>query len=174
MNPLAKWKVVTYMVALFAAGAVTGSVVSYRVGRRAMNRPHAPADYLRARYDKLGLSPEQAKKIEPMIEAAGAQLRKEQADYIKRIHQIKDEFNGKIASELTPEQNQKLDEMDRQRHEEQERRELDRKNDRKKGKPQSDLQTTNQVRLNENFEWFERRGGVGPDCNNSKLSPPRL
>src|SRR5260370_34873111 len=109
-----------------------------------------------------------------MIEAAGAQLRKEQADYIKRIHQIKDEFNGKIADELTPEQKQKLDEMDRQRHEEQERREWDRKNDHKKGKPQSDLQTTNQVQLNENFEWFEHRGGLGPGCKNSKPPPPRF
>ncbi|HEX4646583.1 MAG TPA: hypothetical protein VH598_13350, partial [Verrucomicrobiae bacterium] len=138
------------------------------------NRPHAPVDYLRARYDKLELSPEQAKKIEPMIEAAGAQLRREQMDYMKRIHQIKVEFNGKIAGELTPEQKQQLDEMDRQRHEEQERRELDRKNERKKEKTQPDLQTTNQVQLNENLEWFERRVDLWPDCQNSKLSPPRL
>lgn len=174
MNPLGKWKVVTYMVVLFAAGAVTGSVVSYRVGKRVQNRPHAPGDYIRARYDKLSLSPDQARKIEPMIEAAGAQLRKEQMDYMKRIHQIKVEFNGKIAGELTPEQKQKLEEMDRQRHEEQERREMDRKNERNKGKTQSDPQTTNQVQLNENFEWHERRVDRWPDCSSSKLFPPRL
>jgi hypothetical protein len=174
MNPLAKWKVVTYMVVLFAAGAVTGSVVSYRVGKRVQNRPRSPVDYIRARYDKLDLSPDQAKKIEPMIEAAGAQLRREQMDYMKRIHQIKVEFNGKIAGELTPEQKQKLDEMDRQRRQDQERRELDRKNERKKEKPQSDLQSTNQVQLNENFEWFERRVDVWPECNSSKPASPRL
>ncbi len=74
--------------------------------------------YLKERFQsKLGLTPEQSKVIEPILEKMSDDLKSVRQDTSKRISALMKTSYDQIARQLTPEQRKKLDEMQKDRHE---------------------------------------------------------
>jgi Spy/CpxP family protein refolding chaperone len=115
MNNLSKWKICSYLAAIFLAGAVAGGFVGLKAGARMMFRPPKPEVMTERVYDelqsRLNLTPEQAKKIKPLIN-----------DSIIRFQtivraDISTAFSNSIAlisAELTPEQRVKFSELQKE------------------------------------------------------------
>ena len=75
MTSPGKWKLGVYVLAIFLAGAGSGALIGWQVCRRTPVAPVPPAEIgarLRARFQsQLALTPDQAQKIEPMIDQIG-------------------------------------------------------------------------------------------------------
>lgn len=118
MNGLSKTKLILYLAAIFLAGGVTGVTVALRVSRQTLAEGPRPtrldARYLKERFQsRLALTPGQAKVIEPILEKMSEDLKSVRQDAIKRISAIMKSSYDQIDKELTPEQRQKLEEMQR-------------------------------------------------------------
>jgi len=123
-----KGKLILYLVLLFVAGAVTGSVITYgSVQRTGLGGPPRPPGdivaHLKQKFQtRLDLTPEQQAKINPMVEKAGVALRAAHDDSTKQFARIFDDLNAQVATVLTPEQKTKLEEMEREHREWENRR----------------------------------------------------
>jgi Spy/CpxP family protein refolding chaperone len=121
MNGLSKTKLTLYLAAIFLAGGVSGAMLALRVSRQTMAEAPRPgrldARYLKERFQsRLALTPEQAKVIEPILEKMSEELKSVRQDATKRISAIMKSFYDQIGKELTPDQRQKLDEMQKDHH----------------------------------------------------------
>jgi hypothetical protein len=119
MNQPSKGKLISYVVSLFLVGAITGSALTYSfVGRhhgRGEHPPRGMQDRMRADLKaRLGLTDAQSKKIDPMIEKAGAELQSIQTNTMQRVSQVIESLHAQIRPELTPEQKIKLEEMEKE------------------------------------------------------------
>ena len=121
MNSLGKWKLGVYVMALFLAGAGSGALIAWQVCRRMPVPPLPPAEIgarLRARFQsQLALTPDQAQRIEPMVDQAMRRveaIRKETAGHVfanvSHLHE-------QVLTVLTPEQKVKFEELERERRE---------------------------------------------------------
>ncbi|MDB6122609.1 MAG: hypothetical protein JWQ71_1602 [Pedosphaera sp.] len=116
MNQPSKGKLVLYVVSLFLVGAITGSALTYSiVGKRRGHGDRPPrgvTEHMRTELkSKLGLTDEQSKKIDPMIDKAGAELQGVQTNTMQRVSQVIESLHAQIRPELTAEQKVKLEEM---------------------------------------------------------------
>lgn len=122
MNSLSKTKLILYLMAIFVAGGVTGAVVALKADKQMMTEAPRPARletrYLRDRFQsKLGLTPAQSQVIEPILEKMSEDLKSIRQDATKRISAIMKTSYDQISKQLTPEQRQKLDEMQKDHRE---------------------------------------------------------
>lgn len=129
MNKLTKWKLISYLVALFLAGGVTGAVLTHKLddkrpGPRGPGGPGGRGDrgdftlHIKEKLQtKLDLTPQQMEKIQPLLEKSGAELRKEHEESMKQFGKIIDDLNAQIVTVLTPEQKTKFEEMQKERRE---------------------------------------------------------
>ena len=79
-------------------------------------RPHDMELRERTRlHDGLGLTPDQAQKVDPLLAKGFADIRTIHMETMQRIGKVIDATHVQIAALLTPEQKRKLDEMERQR-----------------------------------------------------------
>ena len=116
-----KSKLVVYLVLLFVLGGVTGSGITYKLvkthapGRRPGHSPPDFTERMRADFQsRLGLSPEQMQKINPMIDQAGVELRSIQTNTMQRVSQVFDNLHAQMRPQLTPEQITRLEEMQKE------------------------------------------------------------
>jgi len=117
MNSRSRWLAVLALLAIFAAGGVTGWLV------RPLGRPHGPprgddlAAHMRARLTReLSLTPDQVGKISPIIAESAAELDRMRREGEGRVGKTIDEMNSRISLLLTPAQIEKLAAMrDRRR-----------------------------------------------------------
>ncbi|HEY0945254.1 MAG TPA: hypothetical protein VGD81_08295 [Opitutaceae bacterium] len=112
----ASWKVALAFTGVFLAGAVAGGIVSLRVAKSLHAKKGSEgfvASQMERFTDALDLTPEQRTKIKPILDSAGDDLRRLRAE----TAQIFQWMEGGIASELTPEQKEKFDEMQRKQRE---------------------------------------------------------
>src|SRR6266849_3102633 len=119
MNSALKWKLIAGCLLVFIAGGATGMFVTMAIGHHFMFGPHrhglvAQAMKNRLRW-QLRLTDEQMAKVSPIIEKTGAQLEEIRGDTGRRVRETIAEAHREIAPILTPEQQQRLQQMEERR-----------------------------------------------------------
>src|SRR6266705_5211027 len=119
MNSALKWKLIAGFVLVFLAGGATGVFVSAATAHRFFFGPHPHglvAQAMRNRLQwQLRLTDEQLTKISPIIEKTGAQLEEIRGDTGRRVRETIAEAHREIAPILTPEQQERLKQMEERR-----------------------------------------------------------
>jgi hypothetical protein len=115
MNRALKWKLVAGFVLVFVAGGMTGAFIVASQTRHFLFGPNhgAIAERMRHRLRfQLHLTDEQMTKISPIIDKTATQLETIRAETGRRVHETFAEAHREIATELTPEQRTKLQEIE--------------------------------------------------------------
>lgn len=119
MNNALKWKLAFAFLLVFIAGVTTGGLLStHHIKRRFLGPPHSGDVSGRMREHlkrALDLTPEQAEKIAPIVDATSARLEAIRVETAERVRRVMEESKREIAPQLTPEQQKKLQEL-KQRH----------------------------------------------------------
>lgn len=124
MTTALKWKLVLGCLLIFVAGGVTGAWVWHAQMRHPHMRHSADkmAQHMMARLQhQLVLTPEQVNRLEPFVRQMAAELERIRRETGKQVHQVMEESHNRMVPVLSPEQRQKLEEMER-RHERRARR----------------------------------------------------
>jgi Spy/CpxP family protein refolding chaperone len=120
MNRALQWKLIAGFLLVFLAGGLTGAFVGASHARHFFKFHHREdiSERMRQRLQRdLDLTPEQVAKISPIIDKAGGQLQQVRRDTGQRVHEILTEAHRQMAPNLTDEQRQKLQRMEkRHRH----------------------------------------------------------
>jgi Spy/CpxP family protein refolding chaperone len=118
MNGGLKWKLIAGFVLVFVAGIAAGIFFSASFAHTALfgpGRAHI-RDRMRNRLrSELRLSDEQVAKISPVIDKAADQIDSIRTDTARHVRETFAEAHREIAADLTPEQRQKLQEIE-ERH----------------------------------------------------------
>ena len=118
MMPLAKWKMIGYAAALFAAGAVSGGALGVYETKARLFQPQQEQDValrMRARLQKrLELTPDQMAKLAPIIDSAAKDLHAIRTDNAQRVGKVFESAYSQISAILTPEQRVKLEQMQKE------------------------------------------------------------
>ena len=118
MIRLMTWKTIAYAAALFIAGGITGAAVGVAVEKGAMfrpPRPHDMAQQMRNRLrSRLALTSDQLQKIDPIIQKTSDDLKVIHQETTVRVAQLMENCNAQIAASLSPEQKQKLEQMEKE------------------------------------------------------------
>ncbi len=144
MNGLSKTKLMLYLAAIFVAGGVTGAAIAVKTTKQMIEETPRPARF-ESRYfkekfqSKLDLAPEQSKAIAPILDKMCEDLKSVRQDTTKRISAIMKTSYEQIGKELNPEQRKKLDAMQKERHEDRDRRDTQHR----RFKPWSDSRRSN-------------------------------
>ena len=119
MNSALKWKLIAGFLLVFLAGGATGVFVSAATAHRFLFGPHRHGYAAHAMKNRLQwqlrLTDEQMAKISPIIEKTGAQLEEIRGETGRRVRETIAEAHREIAPVLTPEQQQRLQQME-ERH----------------------------------------------------------
>ena len=118
MNSALKWKLIAGFLLVFIAGCATGVFVTMAIGHHFMYAAHggpaAQAMKNRLRW-QLRLTDEQMTKIGPILDKAGGQLEEIRGDTGRHVRDVLTEAHREIAAYLTPEQQQRLKQMEERR-----------------------------------------------------------
>lgn len=118
MNGALKWKLAFAFLLVFVAGVTTGGLLStLHMRRHFLGPPHSGAvgDRMREHLRRaLDLTPEQAAKISPIVDATSAKLEAIRIETAQRVRTAMEESERQISPELTPEQQKKLQNMKRE------------------------------------------------------------
>jgi Spy/CpxP family protein refolding chaperone len=119
MNQALKWKLIAGFILVFVAGGISGAFLGGLYARHLFFGFHRPEligarmkERLRA---ELNLTPEQVAKISPIIDKTAAQLRDIRRDTARRVHETIAEAHRQMATNLSDEQRQKLQQIE-ERH----------------------------------------------------------
>jgi gas vesicle protein len=115
MNSALKWKLIAGFVLVFLAGGATGVFVSAATAHHFIgaHRHGFAAQAMKNRLQwQLRLTEEQMAKISPIIEKTGAKLEEIRGDTGRRVRETIAEAHREIAPNLTPEQQQRLKDME--------------------------------------------------------------
>jgi hypothetical protein len=109
MNRFRKLKIALYLTSLFLAGVGTGVFVSFQVARHMMPSEARMTDrWSHELQSRLKLSPEQTRKITPMIRRTIGEFKATLcADALATLSRS----DAQISAELTPEQKVKFEEL---------------------------------------------------------------
>lgn len=120
MNHALKWKLIAGFVLAFVAGGITGVALGGLHARHLFFEFHHP-ELIGVRMkeqfrSELHLTPEQMTKISPIIDKTAAELQQVRRDTGGRVREIWMEAHRQIATNLTDEQRQKLQQMKERHH----------------------------------------------------------
>ena len=120
MTGPARGKAVAYAAALFLAGGICGAMVMARISTAGqslkLGRTNEIAAKIRMKLATgLGLTPEQLEKFQPLIVKAAGELESSHLGCLDRISLALDNLHNQIAPELTPEQKQKMESLEKER-----------------------------------------------------------
>ena len=120
MNGTLKWKLAFAFLLVFIAGATTGGLLSsLHMRRHFLGPPHSGevGDRMREHLRRaLDLTPEQAEKIAPIVDATSAKLEAIRVETAQRVRSAMEESERQIAPQLTPEQQTKLQKLKLEHH----------------------------------------------------------
>ena len=118
MNSALKWKLAFAFLLVFVAGVTTGGLLgTLRARHHFFGPPHSGemrermSEHLRR---ALNLTPEQAAKVAPIVDATSSKLEAIRVESAQRVRDAMEESERQISPELTPEQLKKLQKMKRQ------------------------------------------------------------
>lgn len=115
MNSGLKWKLAIAFLLVFVAGVTSGGFISiHHLRRHFLGPPHSGAvgDRMREHLRRaLDLTPEQAAKINPIVDATSAKLEAIRVETAQRVRAAMEESEQQIAPELSPEQQKKLEKL---------------------------------------------------------------
>src|SRR5256885_6593816 len=121
MSVISKWKIAVYLAAIFFAGGVSGWMIGAKAAKQKIFSPPDPREissHMRDRlHSKLDLTEDQGKKVDALIEKNSKEMQAIHGDCMKKIHQGMTGFNAQLKSLLTPEQQAKFEDMERERRE---------------------------------------------------------
>jgi hypothetical protein len=119
MSAPGKWKLGLYVLAIFLAGGGTGAFITWRICEGRAVTPLPPAEIgarLRARFQaRLDLTPEQAGKINPLIDQAMRQVEVIRKDTASHVFANVSNLHEQVLLVLTPEQKAKFEQLERER-----------------------------------------------------------
>ncbi len=119
MNDALKWKLAFAFLLVFIAGVTTGGLLStHHVKRRFLGPPHSGdvSGRMREHLQRaLDLTPEQAVKIRPIVDATSAKLEAIRVETAERVRSVMEESKREMTPQLTPEQQEKLKKL-KQKH----------------------------------------------------------
>jgi Spy/CpxP family protein refolding chaperone len=119
MTPLSKWKTIGYAAAIFVAGAISGGALGVYEARSHLFTPTGEREialHMRKRLQaRLGLSPDQVAKIEPIIDSAASQIHSVRIETTQQINKVFDDSFARISAILTPDQRAKLEQIQKER-----------------------------------------------------------
>lgn len=118
MNSALKWKLIAGFLLVFMAGGATGVFVTMAIGHHFLG-PHPTGVVAQTMKNRLRwqlrLTDDQMTKISPIIDKAATQLADIRGDTGKRVRDVITESHREIAQYLTPEQQQRLKQMEERR-----------------------------------------------------------
>ncbi len=119
MNRALQWKLIAAFILVFVAGGISGAFLGGSYARHhffAFHRPELIGGRMKERLrTELNLTPEQVAKISPIIDKTTLQLRDIRRDTARRVHETIAEAHRQMATNLTDEQRQKLQQI-QERH----------------------------------------------------------
>ncbi|PYL60396.1 MAG: hypothetical protein DMF31_04695 [Verrucomicrobia bacterium] len=119
MNRALQWKLIAAFILVFVAGGISGAFLGGSYARHhffAFHRPELIGGRIKERLrTELNLTPEQVAKISPIIDKTTLQLRDIRRDTARRVHETIAEAHRQMATNLTDEQRQKLQQI-QERH----------------------------------------------------------
>ncbi len=117
MKPRAKN--ILLVAAIFLAGVVTGSVNSIGVGQRLAEQrlriDHFQSTLMGILKSELSLTPEQTRRVEPVVRRACEEYRGLMLETVQRVSGLVRTANARLARELTPAQAERLQQLEAER-----------------------------------------------------------
>jgi Spy/CpxP family protein refolding chaperone len=121
MSKIGKWKLRLYVLAIFVAGAGSGAFISWQFCQGRAPTPSTPAEIgarLRAQFQsRLDLTPEQVRKIDPLIDQAMQQVTVIRNETANHVFANVSNLHDQMLQVLTPAQKIKFEELERERRE---------------------------------------------------------
>ena len=119
MSSQGKWKLGAYVLAIFLAGGGSGAFIAWQISRRTPIPPVPPAEIgarLRARFQsRLALTPDQVRKIDPMIERAMRRVEAIREATANQVFANVSNLHEQMLTVLTAEQKVKFEELEQER-----------------------------------------------------------
>lgn len=121
MNGLSKWLIALYLAAIFAAGAVSGWVVAAKTAKGKMFMPprweEIQAHQRERLQSELSLTADQTNRIDRILDQSSKEMRSIHEKNMKRIWGEISNRNAQIIAVLTPEQQKRFEELEKERRE---------------------------------------------------------
>ena len=115
MNPIARWKIVLSLVAIFLAGSITGALFTISIAKHEVRRQSDPTQWFQLTMNRwksrLHLTAAQEEKLKPIVEATVNELRDLRGSDLRQVDEILARAQARIDPELTPEQRARLQKM---------------------------------------------------------------
>lgn len=113
-----KWQLAIALLVVFLAGGACGFFLAARHEHLAFLRRHAgpPGERMRHHLERtLQLTPKQASQVGPIIDRAAQQLEDIRRETNNRVAQTMSQAHSEIVPFLSPDQQERLEEMKRRR-----------------------------------------------------------
>lgn len=121
MTQFSKWKIIGYTAAIFVVGGISGGALGVYETKSQIFVPQRQRDVAtRIRnhlQSRLGLSPDQMAKVDPIIDSAASEIRSIRMDAAQRVIKVFDASYAQISAILNPAQRIKLAEIQKERRE---------------------------------------------------------
>jgi Spy/CpxP family protein refolding chaperone len=113
------WQVCLVLVAIFAAGGISGGLVAFQIARR--HAPPPPGVWIARRIEnvarELQLSPAQMERVQPIVKRNVEELTKLSRQSMHTVHEMLERMETEIGAELTPEQRTRYEQILKERRE---------------------------------------------------------
>ena len=122
MNMNQPWKIILLIIGIFGAGAVSGYFVYPQVAAMRPKPKHPTPELwggarMKKITERLGLTAEQEEKLRPIMQRDMAELGRIRTSSFAEAKKIVERMEHDIAELLTPEQNVKFEQMNREMRE---------------------------------------------------------
>ena len=113
------WQVCLVLVAIFAAGGISGGLVAFQIARR--HAPPPPGVWIARRIEnvarELQLTPAQMERVQPIVKRNVEELTKLSRQSMHTVHEMLERMETEIGAELTPEQRTRYEQILKERRE---------------------------------------------------------